>query len=515
MNILRKTSKLFRKTRATPTLTHKNQQKIGSCTLNLLSRGFGTNQEQNEQLNPPALDHEKFRGFKNTALLDLELPGVTIVKDPQSAETALRVLLKNKPRVHAWDTECIDIEVKEQSPVGNGRIISAQAFCGPDVDFGNGPRLFIDNFGTNYELIQMFKEYFEDASYLKSWFNYGFDRHIFYNHGIDVQGFGGDSMHMGRLIDPSRGPKEYSLARLTRFYEPEIKEMKKEVISSLRQKYTQKSGSEVIDEDSAHKLSTLAQYETLFMDEDLKVNLKKIFSRRRVLKNGELGKTLEMPSIIEMHTDATLLPKWIKYATLDAEATFFLREVLVKEMMKYPTDFEGLDNIFNLYCRYWLPFGEILTDIEREGIRVNLAHLKKAEKQAFADMEELKGDFIRFVRKIQPEAWEFNPSSTQQLQQFLFAPFSRSRRGVMAGRERRGKRDAGGVPDGRDFEGNLAAEEAAGGWDGFVETVKADRNIDVMDDFPEYREFKVPNERVSQPNRKQIMPNLLTIQLFC
>jgi len=31
--------------------------------------------------------------------------------------------------------------VKEQSPVGNGKIISAQAFCGPEVDFGNGPSL--------------------------------------------------------------------------------------------------------------------------------------------------------------------------------------------------------------------------------------------------------------------------------------------------------------------------------------------------------------------------------------
>ena len=52
--------------------------------------------------------------------------------------------------------------MKVVSPVGNGKILSAQAFCGPDVDFGNGPRLFIDNFGENYELIQMFKGYFED-----------------------------------------------------------------------------------------------------------------------------------------------------------------------------------------------------------------------------------------------------------------------------------------------------------------------------------------------------------------
>lgn len=97
-----------------------------------------------------------------------------------------------------------------------------------------------------------------------------------------------------------------------------------------------------------------------------------------------------MPSIIEMHTDPEHLPKWINYATLDAEATFFLREVLVKELMKYPVEFEEMKNLFDLYCKYWLPFGEILTDIERIGIRVDVEHLKRAEMQAIEDMEELK-----------------------------------------------------------------------------------------------------------------------------
>lgn len=91
-----------------------------------------------------------------------------------------------------------------------------------------------------------------------------------------------------------------------------------------------------------------------------------------------------------MHTDPELISKWVDYATLDAEATFFLREVLVKELMKYPVEFEDMKNIFDLYCKYWLPFGEILTDIERQGIRVNKPHLKKAEEQAIIDMQNLK-----------------------------------------------------------------------------------------------------------------------------
>ena len=106
------------------------------------------------------------------------------------------------------------------SPVGHGKIICAQCFAGPDIDFGNGPRLFIDNYADAGELIQAFKGYFEDESILKCWHNYGFDRHVLYNHGIDVKGFGGDTMHMARLADPSR--LRYSLKSLTQEMEDQI-----------------------------------------------------------------------------------------------------------------------------------------------------------------------------------------------------------------------------------------------------------------------------------------------------
>ncbi len=66
---------------------------------------------------------------------------------------------------------------KIESPVGKGKILCASAFIGPEVDFGikwykylgNGPRLLIDNFGQNSDLINIFKEYFEDANVMKVW----------------------------------------------------------------------------------------------------------------------------------------------------------------------------------------------------------------------------------------------------------------------------------------------------------------------------------------------------------
>ena len=74
----------------------------------------------------------------------------------------MNILQSLKGRVVAWDTETINIEVKEESPVGKGTIICASVFAGPDIDFGSGPRLFIDNYADAKDIILEFKDYLED-----------------------------------------------------------------------------------------------------------------------------------------------------------------------------------------------------------------------------------------------------------------------------------------------------------------------------------------------------------------
>lgn len=41
-------------------------------------------------------------------------------------------------------------------------------------------------------------------------------------------------MHMSRLADPSRGPKEYSLSAVTKHYEEEILDLKRSFLNDLR-----------------------------------------------------------------------------------------------------------------------------------------------------------------------------------------------------------------------------------------------------------------------------------------
>eukprot|EP00340_Litonotus_pictus_P003463 CAMPEP_0170530546 /NCGR_PEP_ID=MMETSP0209-20121228/49245_1 /TAXON_ID=665100 ORGANISM="Litonotus pictus, Strain P1" /NCGR_SAMPLE_ID=MMETSP0209 /ASSEMBLY_ACC=CAM_ASM_000301 /LENGTH=76 /DNA_ID=CAMNT_0010823819 /DNA_START=56 /DNA_END=282 /DNA_ORIENTATION=+ len=76
-----------------------------------------------------------------------------MVRTIDQAKHCLNILLENKKRFHAWDTETTGINPKEESPVGNGKIICLSCFIGPDIDFGNGPRLFIDNYGESEGIV--------------------------------------------------------------------------------------------------------------------------------------------------------------------------------------------------------------------------------------------------------------------------------------------------------------------------------------------------------------------------
>lgn len=64
---------------------------------------------------------------------------ITVVRSKEHAFEVVKKLEKLPERFHAWDTETIDINPKEVSPVGHGKILCMSCFVGPDIDFGNGP----------------------------------------------------------------------------------------------------------------------------------------------------------------------------------------------------------------------------------------------------------------------------------------------------------------------------------------------------------------------------------------
>jgi hypothetical protein len=118
------------------------------------------------------------------------------VQSKEVAESVLKVL-KSNPTSTVWacDTEVADIDLKEVGPVGNGKVICISIYGGPNIKFGDkfpvGSTLWVENIGESEGLLQLFKDWFEDETYKKVWHNYGFDRHVMFNEGINCRGFAG------------------------------------------------------------------------------------------------------------------------------------------------------------------------------------------------------------------------------------------------------------------------------------------------------------------------------------
>lgn len=77
--------------------------------------------------------------------------------------------------------------------------------------------------------------------------------------------------------------------------------------------------------------------------------MKNLFARKKILKNGKIGKLYEFPNIMELHTSAETVEKWINYGTLDSEMTFYLYLTLNDLMKDLPVVFPKMKNLNDIY----------------------------------------------------------------------------------------------------------------------------------------------------------------------
>ena len=309
-------------------------------------------------------------------------PQVTAVRNQHDAEIVMQRLMSADPSLHhACDTEVMDIDLKSVGPVGNGYVTCVSVYSGPDFDYGlgDGPGtvLWIDNLDDAFGVLQYFKEWFEDERFLKVWHNYGFDRHVMWNEGIDVRGFGGDTMHMARLQDTSRARSStgngYSLEALT--------------AELLRRR---------------------------------KRPMKEIFGVKRLRKDGSEGSLVDIPPLEVMQRDPKYRSKWIGYSCYDAKGTYEIREKL-QGLLESMAWVKG-KNLYDYYQMHMRPFGEVLTDMERRGIRVDARdYLAKVELTAREDRARHSQTFREWAAtQIGPDGLALNPASSVQLCTLLF-----------------------------------------------------------------------------------------------
>lgn len=75
------------------------------------------------------------------------------------------------------------------------------------------------------------------------------------------------------------------------------------------------------------------------------------------------------------------------------------------------TQEEQMGDNLTLYMKYWRPFGELLTDMERTGFSMDIDHLRKCELSAVKESENHKNLFLHWVYSTQEDAADFNAAS--------------------------------------------------------------------------------------------------------
>ncbi|KAH6835517.1 polymerase gamma 1 [Perilla frutescens var. hirtella] len=314
---------------------------------------------------------------------------VLVVDSIPAAREVVRLLTTQyKDLVHACDTEVANIDVKGETPVDHGEVICFSIYSGPEADFGNGKScIWVDVLdGDGKDLIKEFAPFFEDPSIKKVWHNYSFDNHVIENYGLKVSGFYADTMHMARLWNSSRRTEGgYSLEALT--------------------------GDPIVMSDAKRGPGKQLLG---------KVSMKNIFGRKKVKKDGSEGKIINIPPVEELQRDERKL--WICYSALDSISTLGLYESLEKKLLKTPWSVDGhyQGSMFDNYCKYLRPFGELLVKMEREGMLVDRSYLAEIEKVAKAEQQVAADRFRKWASKLCPDAKYMNVGSDAQLRQIFF-----------------------------------------------------------------------------------------------
>lgn len=223
-------------------------------------------------------------------------------------------------------------------------------------------------------------------SLLQVWHNYSFDNHVIENYGIKVSGFFADTMHMARLWNSARRTcGGYSLEALT-------------------------SSAEIMSNASEGPDGELIG----------KVSMKNIFGRKKLKSDGSEGKLTTIPPVEELQKVEKDL--WICYSALDSISTLMLYESLEKKLSKRPWQLDGQHkgSMFEFYQQYMRPFGEILVQMETEGVLVNRPYLAEIEKVAKVEQQLAANRFRKWASKYCPDAKHINLGSDTQLRQLFF-----------------------------------------------------------------------------------------------
>lgn len=398
------------------------------------------------------------------------MKGVTIVTDEVAALRAVAELRRLQDRPHAWDTECVGVNVNSQSTVTHGDVICATCFCGDDADFGNGPKLFVDNAGSAAGLLErFFGSYFKDSSYKKVFHNYAFDAHLLWRQDIKLEGFHADTMHLARLYDTSLAKGSWEARALAE------KTLENASIGGRNETSLGSGGAEapgrriacvtiagrtlnsncrigqntcpvMLPPDPPPKAACFESRGSCFGYglKQLADRFKLSDSSGQEVTPGTFGRLFGVTSqaASAAHNSPEEFTTWVDYATQDAVLTYrvyeFLRNMLelrpwlsqvhmkpIREVLLDKRVADQLKNngfsqlqfstgktMWDFYELYLRDFAECLVELERVGVSVDTDILRLIEKTAAKDIQNCEDEFRNNIASIRgPDGVHLNPNA--------------------------------------------------------------------------------------------------------
>jgi DNA polymerase I len=266
------------------------------------------------------------------------------------------------------DTEGTNLNLKKESPIGKGRIVSVQ------FAWRDGRKAFVPNWGEFEGNIRVFKSFLKDSTPRKVLHNAKFDMHMFENHRVPMNGLLGDTQVMDYIKDT--GEMFHGLKECIR-------------------RYFGKDTREYSD----------------------------VFRQPKPLKKGGFSKTQTyVEDLQDVVKTSAGIRKLVDYAVEDPVYAVQLYDYLAAELKKMPwRPAKGL-SYFDYYETFELPYTGVLQRMERKGCPLDGEYLKQMMLDVSAELKKAEVGFYAACMKagVDPVLLTgFNMGSADQVGKLL------------------------------------------------------------------------------------------------
>lgn len=353
--------------------------------------------------------------------------GVFVADTISKCKELLGILMSRKLPV-GFDTETVGVDPRKQTPAtGHGRIAcwSVAWFPEDDLpDLGWHPRhkqvvplayrAFIPNWSGFDVLLDVFRGWLGDHTKKKVAHNaFTFDRHVFANHGIVVNGIVGDSLHMSRMLSKGglqrHGLKDqcdrefgYVMREFKELFSKptaRLAESYKKLVTRRKSNISSREGNPLIHEAYPEEYDL-----TTCPGERYEINYK----TKKLVQLDQIAS--EWPGRI---------PDLIDYASLDAKCHLELWALLQHRLAS--TRAKGDKTLADVNDLVWTPTMYVLNQMERTGVLIDQEAAAQAgaacHKMAY-DVAQPMANFLRSRQLANPD--QFNWSSSKQMAQLLY-----------------------------------------------------------------------------------------------